>query len=117
MLPELSAVGTVLMVDINATDADSGANAQITYSIANDDTGSFHIDSITGRFLKFMFRPPQILYYFLCSLNSLLIYKFEVIIFKKKYANKEIPEKILKMYWFVPCEYDFFFYRSHIFLN
>lgn len=65
MLPELSAVGTVLMVDINATDADSGTNAQITYSIANDDTGSFHIDSITGNFLKFMFRPHQIFYYFL----------------------------------------------------
>lgn len=60
MLAELSAVGTVLMVDINATDADSGSNAQITYSIANDDTGSFHIDSITGRLFKIMFRPHQI---------------------------------------------------------
>ena len=93
MLPELSAVGTVLMVDINATDADSGANAQITYSIANDDTGSFHIDSITGRFLKFMFRPPQIFYYFLCSLSSLLIYKFEVIICKKNMQTKKYLKK------------------------
>ncbi|VDH90723.1 protocadherin-16/23 [Mytilus galloprovincialis] len=48
-LAELSAVGTVLSVDINATDADSGTNAQIVYSILNDDTASFSINPQSGQ--------------------------------------------------------------------
>ncbi|XP_052077487.1 protein dachsous-like [Mytilus californianus] len=48
-LAELSAVGTVLSVDVNATDADSGTNAQIVYSILNDDAASFSINPQTGQ--------------------------------------------------------------------
>ena len=47
---EEASPGYLILTSINSTDADSGANAEVRYSIVGgDSTGSFSIDEATGR--------------------------------------------------------------------
>lgn len=47
ILPEGTYIDRQLILTVNATDLDSGTNAEITYSIAGGMAGSFQIDPLT----------------------------------------------------------------------